>query len=93
MNGNVTSRRGFVRGVLCGAAAPLVLPAGVLRGASAPSNRISLASIGVGMNAAGESDAEALVQLADGALYQAKAAGRNTWRLATAPAAPSTAAP
>ena len=53
MNGNVTSRRGFVRGVLCGAAAPLVLPAGVLRGASAPSNRINLASIGVGSQGGG----------------------------------------
>ncbi len=42
------------------------------------------ASIGVGMSGCGQTDAAALVQLADGALYQAKAAGRDTWRLAVA---------
>ena len=42
------------------------------------------ASIGVGMSGCGQTDAAALIQLADGALYQAKAAGRDTWRLAVA---------
>lgn len=42
------------------------------------------ASIGIGMNGLARPDAAALLQLADDALYQAKAAGRNTWRLAVA---------
>lgn len=42
-------------------------------------------SIGIGRNAIGSADAELLLQLADGALYQAKAAGRGTWRLTEAP--------
>jgi len=49
--------------------------------------RIS-ASIGIGMSGPGHSDAAALMRLADEALYRAKAAGRNTWRLAVAPTWP-----
>lgn len=39
-------------------------------------------SIGLGLTATGGSDAAALMQLADQSLYEAKAGGRNTWRLA-----------
>ncbi|MBS0230282.1 MAG: diguanylate cyclase [Proteobacteria bacterium] len=38
-------------------------------------------SIGIGMTGAEPMDAEALLHLADAALYEAKAAGRNGWRL------------
>lgn len=40
-------------------------------------------SIGIGMSSPLHPDAAALMALADSALYQAKAAGRGTWRLAT----------
>jgi len=39
------------------------------------------ASIGVALRRAGESDAQAILRRADEALYQAKDAGRNTWRI------------
>ena len=48
-----TSRRGFLKGVLAAGAAPLVIPSGVLYGAAAPSNRVNLASIGVGTQGGG----------------------------------------
>jgi glucose-fructose oxidoreductase len=48
-----TSRRGFLKGVLAAGAAPLVIPSGVLYGATAPSNRVNLASIGVGNQGSG----------------------------------------
>ena len=47
------SRRGFLKGVLAAGAAPLVIPSGVLYGATAPSNRVNLASIGVGSQGSG----------------------------------------
>jgi len=42
------NRRGFLKGALAAGAAPLVIPVGLLRGATAPSNRVNLASVGVG---------------------------------------------
>lgn len=45
---NSLSRRGFLKGVLAAGAAPMVVPAGFLHGAGAPSNRVNLAEIGVG---------------------------------------------
>lgn len=39
-------------------------------------------SIGIGLSGPSHQDAASLLQLADSALYQAKAAGRNTWKLA-----------
>ncbi len=47
------SRRGFLKAALAAGAAPLVVPAGVLRGETAPSNRVNLASIGVGNQGSG----------------------------------------
>ena len=49
-------------------------------------------SIGIAVAKAVGADREALVQAADGSLYQAKAAGRNTWRMARGekPATPLT---
>jgi diguanylate cyclase (GGDEF)-like protein/PAS domain S-box-containing protein len=40
------------------------------------------ASIGITLVGKDETDAESIIRRADGALYQAKGAGRNTWRLA-----------
>jgi len=48
-----TSRRGFIKGALAAGAAPLVVPAQILYGASTPSNRVNLASIGVGNQGSG----------------------------------------
>ena len=48
-----TSRREFLKGMLAAGAAPLVIPSGVLYGATAPSNRVNLASIGVGGQGSG----------------------------------------
>jgi predicted dehydrogenase len=53
MNRFEMSRRGFMNGLLAAGVAPLVMPAGVLRGATAPSNRVNLASIGVGSQGGG----------------------------------------
>lgn len=50
-------------------------------------------SIGIAYDAQGSLAADALLSLADVALYEAKAAGRNTWRLADSRNPPSTAAP
>ncbi|MDD2600676.1 MAG: Gfo/Idh/MocA family oxidoreductase [Kiritimatiellae bacterium] len=47
------SRRGFLQGVLATGSAPLVLPSGLLYGATAPSNQVNLASIGVGNQGGG----------------------------------------
>jgi hypothetical protein len=44
----MTTRRNFLKGAACAVAAPLVLPASVLRGANTPSKRITTAHIGVG---------------------------------------------
>ena len=42
------------------------------------------ASLGVAVRASGEMDAEVLLRRADGALYQAKEAGRGCFRMAQA---------
>ena len=53
MKRSETTRRGFLKGVLAAGAAPLAIPSGVLYGAAAPSNRVNLASIGVGSQGGG----------------------------------------
>lgn len=50
-------------------------------------------SIGIAVAAVHGADPEALVQAADGALYQAKAAGRNTWRATCDDVAPAQGRP
>jgi predicted dehydrogenase len=54
MKHNTISRRGFLLGVLTAGSAPLVLPSGILYGATAPSNRVNLASVGVGRQGSGD---------------------------------------
>lgn len=49
----MTSRRGFMRGVLAAGVMPAVVPAGVL-GKDAPSNRIALGVVGLGGRASGD---------------------------------------
>jgi len=48
-----TSRRGFLQSMLAAGAVPLVIPSSVLYGETAPSNRVNLASIGVGNQGGG----------------------------------------
>ena len=43
-----TSRRGFLKTALAAGAAPMVLPSSLLYGEAAPSNRVNIASVGVG---------------------------------------------
>ena len=50
-------------------------------------------SIGIAAAEVRGADAEALVQAADSALYQAKAAGRNTWRTTCDDASPARRGP
>ncbi|MCL2104254.1 MAG: Gfo/Idh/MocA family oxidoreductase [Kiritimatiellaeota bacterium] len=52
MKGNA-SRRGFLKRVLAAGAAPLVLPSSLLYGESVPSNRVNIASVGVGGQGSG----------------------------------------
>ena len=47
------SRRGFLKTALAAGAAPMVLPSSLLYGEAAPSNRVNLASVGVGGQGSG----------------------------------------
>ncbi len=47
------NRRSFIKAVLAAGAAPLIAPSNVLYGATAPSNRINIASVGVGSQGSG----------------------------------------
>jgi glucose-fructose oxidoreductase len=44
----MNTRRGFLKAALAAGAAPMVVPSNILYGATAPSNRVNLASVGVG---------------------------------------------